>query len=180
MSYDLPATRRTRRMTGDIIKKLRQAEGSAPGENGPAVAYLNSTPEIKKWVVDGTFMGVSEDIISLIVLCARTKATADYASSCAESELALAARYQRELLIRLWETLTIASITYASQCRSIIAPLFAQSSAHSRLRMKHHANLRQNHRAAYFASRSRTSLPLLDPMLPGRISKDGPLQWFSV
>ena len=177
ITYDLPTTRRARRITNDIITKLRVAEGSAAGMNGPAVQFLMSTPGVKKLVVDGSYGGVSSDIISLIIRGAKTKASMDFPSSGAATEDDLAACYQSQLFLRLWESMAIGSMTYASQCRSIISPLFAHSAAASKHRVRYHANIRRAHRSTYYAAQTRITLPLLEPWPTGLEYADAPPRW---
>ena len=145
--------------------------------NGPAVHYLMSTPDVKKLVVDGSYGGVSSDVISLIIHGAMAKASTDFTSSGAATEADLAACYQSQLFLRIWESMTIGSMTYASQCRSIVSPLFAHSTAGSKHRVRYHANIRRAHRSAYYAAQVRTTLPLLEPWSTGLEYADAPPRW---
>ena len=120
---------------------------------------------------------LSINIISLIIRGATTKASMDFPSSGAATEDDLAACYQSQLFLRLWESMAIGSMTYASQCRSIISPLFAHSTAASKHRVRYHANIRRAHRSTYYAAQTRITLPLLEPWPTGLEYADAPPRW---
>ena len=101
----------------------------------------------------------------------------DFPSSGAATEDDLAACYQSQLFLRLWESMAIGSMTYASQCRSIISPLFAHSAAASKHRVRYHANIRRAHRSTYYAAQTRITLPLLEPWPTGLEYADAPPRW---